>query len=79
MYIFLRVFAIKIKGYLHVSYLQLFDYLHIHNIHNVVKYTVNENLKTQYFSQHNTLLITFFATSSFKEVIYGQKTVKKLQ
>ena len=37
--------AIKIRRYLHVSYIQLFDYLRIHNIHNILKYTENENLK----------------------------------
>ena len=26
------ILAVKIKRYLHVSYMQLFDYLHIHNI-----------------------------------------------
>ena len=37
--------AIKIRRYLHVPYIQLFDYLRIHNIHNILKYTENENLK----------------------------------
>ena len=37
--------AIKIKRYLYVSYTQLFDCLHILNIHIIPKYTENENLK----------------------------------
>ena len=37
--------AIQIKRYLYVSYTQLFDCLHIHNIHIIHKYTENENLK----------------------------------
>ena len=37
--------AIKIVRYLHVSFVQLFDCLRIHNIHIILKYTENENLK----------------------------------
>ena len=37
--------AIKIKRYLYVSYTQLFDCLHILNIHIIPKDTENENLK----------------------------------
>ena len=34
-------------------YMQLFDYLYIHNIHNILKYIENENIKPYYFSQNN--------------------------
>ena len=39
------ILAIKIKEDLHISYVQLFDYLCMHNIHNIQRYTKNENLK----------------------------------
>ena len=33
--------------------MQLFDYLHIYNIHNILKYIENDVLEPLYFSQHN--------------------------
>ena len=33
--------------------MQLFDCLCIHNIHNILKYTENENLKPLYFTQYH--------------------------
>ena len=35
----IAVSEIKIKRYLQVLYMQLFDYLYIHNIHNILRYT----------------------------------------
>ena len=38
--------VLEMKMYLPVSYKQLFDYLRIYNMHNIVKYTENGNLKS---------------------------------
>ena len=56
------ILEIKIKRHLHVSYMQFFDYLCIHNIRNILRYTRNENLKLEYLSQHQMHLINYFCS-----------------
>ena len=55
-----------------LSCLTIFAY--INNIHNILEYTENENLKPQYFTQHHNCL-TFF-TSSRKKSTWSEVNKK---
>ena len=47
--------VIEIKSYLHVSYMHLFDYRRIHNIHNKFKYGIRINVSR--FGKYNAFFI----------------------
>ena len=65
--------VIKMKRYLHASYIQLFDYLRIRDIHIRLTYTEDENSKPQYFSPNHNLFL-----QPQERNLLGQKSVRKL-
>ena len=74
------ILAMKIKRYVHVSYMQLFDYLHIHNITYITHLHIrkNENVKPYYFSQHHKHLINYLCNLE-QGMYYVKRSVQKLQ
>ena len=62
------------KEYLHASYIQLLDYLRIHDIHIRLTYTEDENSKPQYFIPNYNLFL-----QPQERNLLGQKSVRKLQ
>ena len=73
----LTILEIKIKRYLHVSYMQLFDYLYIHNIHNILRYTENKNIKLEYLKSTSQGSYKLFLQPRERNVL-GQMSLRKL-